>query len=447
MCPKNNINNNMVQVIPSPIEHMPIFEQVILCLNEQYVQMNKMFKYGGLMFHGKYWILDSKLLISLDRPEKAWGGEEYKAWEGSMHEQVLFPIYNILADLNYSIEEQKNIFKDQQNRYARKGDLRLDVIEESGSIEVHFFQNANAPRRPDNGGRYEWDKVNLMPFLMRLEMVRTMNRIIQFLQDKFDITQDLERVVKKIGLGGMTTAQWLEQYDGQHDDGLVYASNTESADKKTLSNGDRVWFYDHKGRLKVGIARYNINNMWWVITGKYYRTNEGAFNLYLSPPHCPRKKNNTYDRRNKMSQEAFNCRANGDVERANKLDALIQQEYGDTGLWITRDQARDYFVRCGLSYSNITKYKFDLLRKMVNEKLIQSARFRESYKCNRKTKFFNNRAGLSHAYIGCQAFYFGDREAISFNKGGEIGFAGWADNGAVKPILEAFVEWCDRIKK
>ena len=40
MCPKNNINNNMVQVIPSPIEHMPIFEQLILCLNEQNVQMN-----------------------------------------------------------------------------------------------------------------------------------------------------------------------------------------------------------------------------------------------------------------------------------------------------------------------------------------------------------------------------------------------------------------------
>lgn len=51
MCPKNNINNNMVQVIPSPIEHMPIFEQVILCLNEQYVQMNKMFKYIDLMFN------------------------------------------------------------------------------------------------------------------------------------------------------------------------------------------------------------------------------------------------------------------------------------------------------------------------------------------------------------------------------------------------------------
>ena len=30
---------------------MPIFEQVILCLNEQYVQMNKMFKYIDLMFN------------------------------------------------------------------------------------------------------------------------------------------------------------------------------------------------------------------------------------------------------------------------------------------------------------------------------------------------------------------------------------------------------------
>jgi len=54
--------------------------------------------------------------------------------------------------------------------------------------------------------------------------------------------------------------------------------------------------------------------------------------------------------------------------------------------------------------------------------------------------------GLDYGYIGCQAYYFSDREAIYFIRGGEINFAGWAGHEAVKPILEAFVEWCDEIK-
>ena len=33
------------------------------------------------------------------------------------------------------------------------------------------------------------------------------------------------------------------------------------------------------------------------------------------------------------------------------------------------------------------------------------------------------------------------REAVSFNRDGFIGIAGWADNANVKPILDALVEW------
>lgn len=399
------------------------------------------------MLQGKYSIRDSDLRIDIDRGDMSWESSEYKALITAIHEKLLSPIYGILAELGYAVEVQKGIFNWPQNRYARKGDLRLDLLEDCGTIKVNFFQNINAPQRPDNGGRYEWDKVKLMPYLMRLEMKRTMNRIIHFIQKNFDFTQDLERIKKNIGIDGITTVQWLDQYTGEYDDGLKYVSNTESADKQILFNGARVWFYDRKGRLKVGVARYNINSMWWVTAGKYYRTNEGSNRLYMTMPHSPREKKNSYERRAKMSQEAFNQRMHGAIARANKLDALIQKEYGDTGLWITRNQAREYFVKCGLSYEDITKYKFNLLRKMVDEKIRQCDAVGDVYKVNRKTKFKENKAGLQSAYIGCQASYFSDREAINFWESGEIGFAGWAGHHAVKPILEAFVEWCDKFKK
>ena len=39
--------------------------------------------------------------------------------------------------------------------------------------------------------------------------------------------------------------------------------------------------------------------------------------------------------------------------------------------------------------------------------------------------------------------YFTQREAISFNEGGVIGFADWADQGNTNPLLRAFLKWCD----
>ncbi|MCB7160071.1 hypothetical protein LI071_05210 [Bacillus subtilis] len=39
--------------------------------------------------------------------------------------------------------------------------------------------------------------------------------------------------------------------------------------------------------------------------------------------------------------------------------------------------------------------------------------------------------------------YFTQREAISFNPDGIIGFAGWADSDNTKPIIDAFIEWVD----
>lgn len=39
--------------------------------------------------------------------------------------------------------------------------------------------------------------------------------------------------------------------------------------------------------------------------------------------------------------------------------------------------------------------------------------------------------------------YFSDREAITFNADGLIGFAGWADEVNVEPFIRGFVRWVD----
>lgn len=49
--------------------------------------------------------------------------------------------------------------------------------------------------------------------------------------------------------------------------------------------------------------------------------------------------------------------------------------------------------------------------------------------------------GIKSAFLRVSGFYFQGREAISFNEGGFIGIAGWADDTNVQPFLRAFHKW------
>lgn len=46
-------------------------------------------------------------------------------------------------------------------------------------------------------------------------------------------------------------------------------------------------------------------------------------------------------------------------------------------------------------------------------------------------------------FLRCCSYYFDDRQAVSFEDNGFIGFAGWADRYNVQPILRGFVLWAE----
>lgn len=54
-----------------------------------------------------------------------------------------------------------------------------------------------------------------------------------------------------------------------------------------------------------------------------------------------------------------------------------------------------------------------------------------------------NGGGIRDAYLRVDGSYFCDREAVSFNADGFIGFAGWASDGNVQPFLRAFMRWIE----
>lgn len=116
------------------------------------------------------------------------------------------------------------------------------------------------------------------------------------------------------------------------------------------------------------------------------------------------------------------------------------------------DEARRYFKDCGLSYEDVKDGDILTLTMMLNQEIkkaikneemsTQSMRLSEKIDMKRKSD-----GSIISCFLYLNSHYFTRREAISFNRDGYIGFAGWADQGNVNPILRAFLRWCDYLKE
>lgn len=118
----------------------------------------------------------------------------------------------------------------------------------------------------------------------------------------------------------------------------------------------------------------------------------------------------------------------------------------------TNDEARQYFKDRGLTYADITEGDVLALIMLLNKHIKKSNKDGEtsvntmslSKKIDVKKK---SNGTIITCFLYMNSHYFTQRECISFNKDGFIGFAGWADIGNLNPIKRAFLEWCDYLQE
>lgn len=114
----------------------------------------------------------------------------------------------------------------------------------------------------------------------------------------------------------------------------------------------------------------------------------------------------------------------------------------------SNDEARQYFKDKGLTYDDITEGDILALVMLLNKHIKKANKDNEtsvetmtlSKKIDIKKKSNGN---IITCFLYMNSHYFTQRECISFNQDGFIGFAGWADTGNLNPIKRAFIEWCD----
>ena len=314
---------------------------------------------------------------SLSVWEDGLGGthQERNSWEKSFKQQVFKRIIQTLNRLGWVCVipkdkiEQYGLSFARGYRYCVKGDLKADLGICGRHIEFKMFQSINTPDRPDHDGRYQRDLEKHMPYLLRLEMERTRRKIRDYFCNifsgyEFKADRNDGRMNKR-GPGHLTAMEWLNgcyetswHFKGDLDAYEISDYNRKSANGNMLNHGDRVWFTDWKGRICTGIANYNINNMWWVITGKYDVSNISSGRLFTSPPADVRTKRNDSLRRKRLESELSKAVKVMNFNRAELFKNLLFPE--KTQLYLVQNNEGLYHRAgfCGYTSDSVDAGKF-----------------------------------------------------------------------------------------
>jgi len=101
-----------------------------------------------------------------------------------------------------------------------------------------------------------------------------------------------------------------------------------------------------------------------------------------------------------------------------------------------RDHARELIAEAGITSDNVTKEQLSRLWHLLAIRLRNSGNYQGSYAMSKPV--------VTH-FMECKTSEWKGREAISFNRDGFIGIAGWADSGNVQPILDGIADWVKMI--
>lgn len=174
---------------------------------------------------------------------------------------------------------------------GRKGDLEFYAQQSGRMFEIDFFQNINVVNR--NGGRYDFDKFELMPRPVQLACVVEMSHVLRKLIEMGYVLDDPRHGITRTDLlavrrhaegrtdEGDPLAQFNRRWNFEGDwkrggrferdeSGWPSAKETDSwaskdRDGRRLVSGEAM-HCRRNGRLFRGVVRPNMNDMWIVIS-------------------------------------------------------------------------------------------------------------------------------------------------------------------------------------
>lgn len=240
------------------------------------------------------------------------------------------------------------------HREGARGDLRCSIELMGRSIKIEFWART-WPIDNRNGRRFDFNKLERMEYLDRLRFRIETKHMLAWLENRAKVqVEDNEQIVAPGQLSAREAIErdyaisWhTDKKLGRPVPGGVY--NCTSADGNIIEHDSIVWFVDRDGRIGRGTAHYHINNMWWVVSGRWSRRNLSTSEIFTQPPSDLRRKRNERRRRGRLEDHLATAIRRMDFDRAATLKRIL---FGDAAPWMI--WARDHQAYYRSNYSGYT---------------------------------------------------------------------------------------------
>ena len=305
------------------------------------------------------------------------------AWELAFKRQVFARVVQTLNRIGWTCVVPEEYIKRyslsfaRDRRECRKGDLHGELSVSGRHIEFNMWQDVTPSENP-NGGRYDFNKKERMPYALRLEMERTLRRIRDYLCNVFAgyTFKECEPVMGLLGVTAVEKAKHDRMTSGHYKPALDRAeismtSNAIARDGGTIQHGAQVWALDHKGRVITGTAFYSLNNQWQIVTGRYGLTYCHTGEIFTQPPENLRVKRNQRDGRKRLEQEMQKAVKAMDFKRADVIKRVLFPSGPLYAIYSKKNDSYFAVMYCGYrnSLTDAGKYTRDELKPYLGNAL------------------------------------------------------------------------------
>lgn len=251
---------------------------------------------------------------------------------GSDGDQALYAkVLTWLKDLGFTVTknpriEERHPILSPKHDAGHHGELKFQSEYYPAGGKFEFYQDVVYENR--NGGFYDFDKLEKMPYLIRLRLQLTQRKIRALLlgeglheihyKPKSPNPDPLAYFNAKWDMGEMARGEMRFDRgpDGWPSEKELQSWSRTDRDGNTVCHGDIRYFRDWKGYLRRARVYGGINGMWMCIYGPGRRdhTHLHVRELFTcSPAQVPRKVHP--DRKNKLERQLRDAVATQNFER------------------------------------------------------------------------------------------------------------------------------------
>lgn len=234
--------------------------------------------------------------FAINRGELPWQEEK----EGNPHWENFRDAMRFLGSIGFYVGEDKEIKRlypilNDSHRAGRYVNLKFKAEWHQNIFYIRFYQDVQ--HENPNGGYYDFDKLEKMPYLIRKQYELTESKLMDYFAGKgFPVDYQENRMHGKAYIINAYIRSChhpqkarfkLEEVDGQTPEN---GQNAKDRDGEILRNGEVKYFRDWGGYLCRGVVYHNINNMWWVLLPCGDVRNKACFDLFDLTDAEPRKR-------------------------------------------------------------------------------------------------------------------------------------------------------------